>query len=202
MNNNHVIITCKACKEDFEVPFWKSKGHTTRCPNCRQNHKQTNTRLYQIWENMKQRCYNPNNTSYALYGGLGIIIQEDWKNDFTKFHIWAHENGYREHLTIDRKDGSKGYFSDNCRWVTQTIQSRNVKQVSKNNSTGYKGVFIKKDGRKKKFSSKITVNYKEINLGNYYSITEAAQAYNNYVVANNLEHTLNIIEEPIDDLLH
>ena len=195
MKKNRVTIICKSCKKEFEVTYWESKGHITRCEECRGRHGESKTRLYNIWANMKQRCYNPKNTNYPLYGGLGIAVQMDWKNNFLVFKDWAINNGYSAELTLDRIDGNKGYYEDNCRWATQKVQSRNIKQVSKNNKTGYKGVYIRKDGRKKKYTSRIIVDYKEINLGNYYTLEEAVLSYNKYIIDNSLEHTLNILKE-------
>lgn len=82
------------------------------------------TRLYRIWKNMRTRCNNPNSPSYQYYGGKGIKICSEW-DDFAAFSEWAYSNGYSEELTIDRKDFTKGYSPDNCRWVTRKEQSNN-----------------------------------------------------------------------------
>lgn len=84
------------------------------------------TRLYSIWANMKQRCYNPKNKFYNHYGGKGIIVCEEWLNDFEVFQEWAYGNGYREYLSIDRINNDKGYMPQNCRWVTQKEQMQNT----------------------------------------------------------------------------
>lgn len=81
-------------------------------------HGKTKTRLYSIYKNMKQRCYNANNPKYSSYGGRGITICEEWLHDFQKFYDWSMANGYLDELTIDRIDGTKGYSPDNCQWVT------------------------------------------------------------------------------------
>ena len=76
------------------------------------------TRLYSIWLNMKQRCYNPNSASYKSYGFRGIKMHKDWINDFKAFERWAICNGYRDGLTIDRIDSDIGYYPFNCQWIT------------------------------------------------------------------------------------
>ena len=82
-------------------------------------------RLYNIWEHMRRRCYNVKTKYYKYYGGRGITVCDDWKNDFTKFKEWATNNGYEEHLTIERKDVNKGYYPNNCCWITLGQQRSN-----------------------------------------------------------------------------
>lgn len=84
------------------------------------------SRLYRIYHAMKQRCYNPKSTAYQRYGGRGIRICEEWLNDFEVFAKWALNNGYKDNLTIDRKDFNKDYTPNNCRWITQKEQTRNT----------------------------------------------------------------------------
>lgn len=89
------------------------------------------TRLYSIWCGMKQRCENPNRDAYPLYGGKGVTVCDEWQ-DYHEFRRWAQQAGYRDDLTIDRIDPSKGYYPENCRWITQ---SENTARANKNHAS-------------------------------------------------------------------
>ena len=88
-------------------------------------HNKSNTKLYRVWNSMKQRCSNPNDKFYYCYGKRGIKVCNDWLNDFEKFYNWAISNGYAENLTIDRIDVNGNYEPSNCRWVDNKTQQRN-----------------------------------------------------------------------------
>lgn len=83
------------------------------------------TRLYNTWKNIKQRCFNSNAPKFPNYGGRGITVTSEWKDDYKAFHDWAMKNGYSEHLSIDRIDNDGNYEPSNCRWVDAKTQANN-----------------------------------------------------------------------------
>lgn len=88
-------------------------------------HGMTNTRLFHIWQGIKNRCFNKNFQHYKHYGARGIIICKEWKDDFISFYNWSMANGYNDKLTIDRIDVNGNYEPNNCRWIKQSEQCRN-----------------------------------------------------------------------------
>ncbi len=149
-------------------------------------------RLYNIWADMKYRCENENNHDYIRYGAKGITVAKHWSEDFNSFKEWALANGYEEDLTIDRINGRLGYSEDNCRWASRSVQAQNTAKLSSRNTSGYRGVTSSYGG---KWKARIVVNKKIIHLGIFVEKTEAAKAYEAYVIENNLEHTINFEKE-------
>jgi hypothetical protein len=90
-------------------------------------HGKNQSRIYKIWLNMRYRCNTPTANSYKNYGGRGIKVCEEW-NTFSNFLDWALANGYKDNLTIDRKDNDKDYCPENCQWVTKAYNTAKANQ--------------------------------------------------------------------------
>lgn len=77
---------------------------------------------YASWQMMKNRCQNPNAEDYAYYGGRGITVTAAW----SEYDGFLAAMGQRpDGMTLERRDGDKGYDVANCKWATRLEQSRN-----------------------------------------------------------------------------
>lgn len=98
------------------------------------------TRIYNIWNNMKQRCYNPKASRYYTHGARGIKVYGRWRKSVKAFYNYVSklphfgEKGY----TLNRIDNDGNYEPGNVEWsddVTQANNKRNNRLVSYNGET-------------------------------------------------------------------
>lgn len=94
---------------------------------CYERNERLEREGYKKWQGMKRRCYEKENRQYKNYGGRGIVICDEWlgEHGFENFYSWAMRNGYRDGLSIERKNVNGDYCPENCCWIPLPEQSRN-----------------------------------------------------------------------------
>lgn len=132
----------------------------------------TGTKTYVAWKAMKSRCM-PYSKGRMWYFDKGITVCNVWSESFMSFlkDMGEVPNG----KSLDRIDGSKGYFKENCRWATPREQLLNRKPTG---PTVFRGVSLNKRGGKP-FRALIRVGTRTIHIGLFDSAIEAAIAYDN-----------------------
>ena len=97
-------------------------------------------KLYKVLSSMKDRCNNPKSKAYPTDGGRGIKVCKEWEDSYESFILWSFKNGYKDGLTIERKNNDLGYSPENCRFATKAEQQLNTNGKNSRNTTGLIGV--------------------------------------------------------------
>lgn len=145
--NGCILWNCKCdCGKEVIVPSGYLAGNRKRSCGClaketasrtaktgnnRRTHGMKHTKLYSVWNTMKYRCFNNNSPQFKDWGGRGITVCDEWKDDFQAFYDYVSqlphfgEKGY----SLDRINNDGNYEPGNVRWATRTEQSNNRRNV-------------------------------------------------------------------------
>lgn len=129
--------------------------------------------LYSAYCQMKQRCYNPNDSGYVNYGGRGIKVCDRWLG-LDGFSNFIKDMGSRpNNKTLDRIDNDSDYAPNNCRWASRYEQMRNRRQ-RKDNKSGTTGVSFNK--YKSRWEAYGFLYGKQVSLGTFLSKDDAIKS--------------------------
>lgn len=170
--HHSALWLCKCdCGNFKEITASNLKGGTVRSCGClsreirgkqlskfnhsRAIHGEYKSKLHNVWGGMIQRCTNPKQQYYHLYGGRGIKVCDEWRS-YVVFRDWMISNGYKDGLTLDRIDPNGDYCPNNCRLVTMQEQ-----QLNRRNNVRfvYKGEVLTLSQLIKRYDLKHTAYY-------------------------------------------
>lgn len=123
------LCRCDCGKESIVYNRSLITGNTGSCGcmSSRTNqhyvkHGLSHSKIWNCWNGMMQRCFNPKTPSFKNYGGRGITVCKRW----ITFENFADDMGNPpQDLTLERVNNDLGYSPDNCKWGTRKEQSRN-----------------------------------------------------------------------------
>lgn len=98
-------------------------GKCSRAKPTTVKHGMSNSREYSSWNNMRRRCYDPNNVRSKFYSESGVKVCERWNNSFENF--FADMGECPEGFSIERKDLRGDYCPSNCIWASDVTQANN-----------------------------------------------------------------------------
>lgn len=131
-NSKVIKVKCE-CGAEKECNYYLFKQGRINSCGCLRNElaakRMTNKKVHGLsdhplngtWRAIISRCYNKNDISYCRYGAKGVVVCDEWRNDFMAFYKWAIENGWQKGLQIDKdiKGDGKLYSPGTCIFVTR-----------------------------------------------------------------------------------
>lgn len=189
------ICKCLHCGSEFVTLGTLVKNFKIKSCGCltkeivgkiNKKHGMAGTEIYKRWKGMKTRCNYKGYHARERYYDKGIKVCERWNNDFMNFYNDMYPTFF-EGAELDRIDNSKGYYPENCRWVTHKENSNN-RDKYKNNS-GYTGIHLGK--KNKTYQVNLSHKRKIIYIGSYKTLKEAVNARKEFIINFNSENNTN-----------
>jgi hypothetical protein len=165
------VCECGTFKVLMEDKFKRNKSCNCERRDMKKTHGKSKNPLYRTYHAMIQRCYNPRNSKFHLYGGNGVSVCDRWlepaPNGFLNF---LEDMGSKPTGTsLNRINGSKIYSKETCSWDSLTVQAFD-QLLTKPTISGHVGIVANKEGT---YSARISYKREIILLGTFKTLDEA-----------------------------
>lgn len=128
------------CGEKKEIRIADVRANKYKSCGCLlKKHGKSETKIYDIYYHMIDRCYNDKTDSYKYYGARGIKVCDRWLESFENFYEDMGDRPSVDHQ-IDRINNDGNYDPYNCKWVTRSENC--INRRCKSNKTGHKNIKV------------------------------------------------------------
>lgn len=131
------VYLCPYCNKECIKPVYPVQTGRIKSCGCVQRelqsisgktHGRSGTPEYTAWIGIRERCYNTECSAYPNYGGRGIQMSPEWRDDLEQF-LQDMGNRPGKEYSIERVDNNGWYEASNCRWANKIDQGRNTRRV-------------------------------------------------------------------------
>ena len=149
------------------------------------------SKLYMVWSQIVQRCYNEKHPKYPRYGGRGIDMDPVWRNSFVKFEADVPPKPDGDGWQLDRIDNNKGYWKWNVRWATRDQQMRNT---NRNRIVKFNGrnIVLQQLAEEKGMDHRLLWKRLEAGMTPEEAVTLPVEGGSLYITHNGETHTLSV----------
>lgn len=142
-----IIVRCDCGQDEYTVDKHNFKDFkSTRCPTCARfagsqkrfwkysaamPNDEHRTRLLHRLAAAIRRCHSPNDKSYKSYGGRGIHVHQQWREDRASFLLYVQTlvGWDKPELEMDRTNVNRGYEPGNLRFISRRENINNKRKV-------------------------------------------------------------------------
>lgn len=144
-NHRKYLCECDCGEHCIVIANNLKKGNSTQCKRCSTIARKEKTttvnssldkKTYKVYRSMINRCITDHN-----YFSRGISVCNRWLEEIDGFRNFLEDMGPSpEGMSIDRIDNDKGYYKENCRWTSSSVQNHNKRKRKDAKTSEYIGV--------------------------------------------------------------
>jgi|GEM_PF-2519813 len=117
---------CLRCKKEFRariVRITSAKNPILSCGCKKYTH--SIPILLNCHGKMIARCYKETDGNYPNYGGRGVQVCQEWRDNYQNFLDWSLSNGWKRGLQLDKDILGDGmlYSPATCCWITRQMNT-------------------------------------------------------------------------------